>query len=447
MRRNVEQTVRKVLLFILSVTIFAQIPLSVFAMAPIETGQKFKRKNYQLQYELCDQSAANTVRGNANSSPGANAKEGCGEQGYDRNNPKVSEANKQQVWRYITTMDLNGKKLTNDQAAGLMGNFDKETGGTFLPDAKNWIDCIGIAQWCYGRADDGSEDSLKGFAAKNGSDWTCLQTQLDFLHYEMTKGKEKAVVDPLLGTSSAKDAANTFHDYYERSNKATGEHLGRDTRAEKILSEFSGQPGGGSTSPPSGGGGSTTTPCSAAASQAATSGNASNAAMISAECDAVKARVLKLIEEKKIKPEEGNPWYTENVKRDTNNCVTSEVTCGVGAHVKILRVLADTTDRSGASEVVTRNINSGHGCDEFQHPKGEAMDFYCPRNSQTGKVTEDCNKIFKHLYDNFEELELNQLIWNEQDLPDGYSCGGKITCMNDHNNEIHAAIKGSNKNV
>lgn len=153
---------------------------------------------------------------------------GCGEQGY-ANGTRNSQKNKEQIWSF-----LKSKGLSDEAAAGIMGNMDKES--AFMPDAVNSIGCSGLVQWCYDR-----NDAMRAKAEAEGKDWRCLDYQLEYMWYEMTETSESQVMEPLKGATSPGEAANIFHDIYERSNTATGEHLGRDTRAENIYKEFTGK--------------------------------------------------------------------------------------------------------------------------------------------------------------------------------------------------------------
>ncbi len=192
--------------------------------------------------------------GPVNSSPGVAGSSGvgCGELGY-RDGERDSQANKDQIWSF-----LKNKGLSDEAAAGIMGNMSKES--AFMPDAQNGTGegegppggvgpttefnpgsstgrgCIGLVQWCYSRA-----QGLVNKANAEGRDWRCLDMQLDYMWYEMTETSESQVMEPLKGASSPAEAANIFHDIYERSNTATGEHLGRDTRAEDAYTEFTGK--------------------------------------------------------------------------------------------------------------------------------------------------------------------------------------------------------------
>lgn len=186
-----------------------------------------QKRNYRMQNDILytDDGCTSGVTAKVKT-PGSTA--GCGEQGY-ANGTRNSQANKEVIWSF-----LKSKGLSDEAAAGIMGNMDKES--AFMPDAVNSIGCSGLVQWCFGR-----NDAMREKAAAEGRDWNCLDFQLDYMWYEMTETSESQVMEPLKGATSAGEAATIFHDLYERSNTATGEHLGRDERAENAYKEFTGK--------------------------------------------------------------------------------------------------------------------------------------------------------------------------------------------------------------
>lgn len=163
------------------------------------------------------------------------------------------EANKKQIWNY-----LKGKGLTDEAAAGILGNaMIESTSGTNLV---NSIGCRGFVQWCFDR-----NTGLDAFAAQQGKPWDCLEVELDYMWKEMgdTTGAiihrsdgvklpaGMTLADALNGKdfpqksqytgSGAAQAAKIFHDYFERSNTATGEDKGRPEAAELAYKEMTGR--------------------------------------------------------------------------------------------------------------------------------------------------------------------------------------------------------------
>ena len=57
-----------------------------------------------------------------------------------------------------------------------MGNLKGEN-SAFNPSLVNEIDCVGIAQWCFGR-----KDNLK---STYGNDWNKINSQVEYLLYEL----------------------------------------------------------------------------------------------------------------------------------------------------------------------------------------------------------------------------------------------------------------------
>lgn len=382
-----------------------------------------------------------------------------------------AEENKKQVWNF-----LKSKGLNDGAAAGIMGNMEQESG--FMPTADNnktmgFVDstgrgCRGIVQWCHERNED-----LDSFAAERGQSWDCLGTQLDYMWYEMTEteqgqfdGNQNKLEIPIAealngGQFGAKSkynsrtspyaAAQIFHDYFERANTATGEDLGRGDRAEDIYRDFTGQeppPFSQATSS-----GPVNTSTSGSSPAATSSGDAcptseepvANGVIPSEECAALIEQYKQLKDAGKIKIYPGND---KNIEKDLENCTTDQIECGTGGgkggvHPKTLRALVAAAANSGAGELTQWNFNTGHGCDGKNHPKGLATDIYCNGNNQsTGQgASEDCNKLFKYFYDNYDALGLTELIW--QYPPSGYSCGDpKILCnINDHDDHIHVGTR------
>ncbi len=358
----------------------------------------------------------------------------------------TAEQNKEQIWNF-----LRSKGLSEEAAAGIMGNMEQESG--FMPTADNaktmgFSDssgrgCRGIVQWCHER-----NTQLDSFAAERGKSWDCLGVQLEYMWYEMTETEqgnrngngdvlEIPLADALNGGdfsrksnytgSGAANAATIFHDYFERANTATGEHLGRADRAEEIYTEFTGKAPTDISEDSS----SSTSECV---------GATYTGGIPSEECEALIAQYRSLVAEGKITYYgEGNRAFVE---KDLQNCTTDQIQCGTGGmggvHPKILRATVAAAANSGSSTLQQWNFNTGHACDGLNHPRGMAIDIYCLGNNPNGVgASEDCNKLFKYFYDNHGELGLTELIW--QWPPSGYDCGDpKISCdIAGHRDHIH----------
>ena len=102
---------------------------------------------------------------------------------------------------------LMDKGWTKAQAAGIVGSLMVES--SLNPDARNG-NHYGLAQWDTARQADFEKWSGTKMV---GTSW---QKQADFLHYEMTEGKEKAAGDALRNQKDAESAARVFNQGYER---------------------------------------------------------------------------------------------------------------------------------------------------------------------------------------------------------------------------------------
>lgn len=104
---------------------------------------------------------------------------------------------------------FRAKGWTEDQAKGIAANIEQESG--FRADAEgDGGNAYGLAQWHPDR-----QANFAKFSGKDIRDSTA-QEQLDFIHYELTRGKEKAAGERLKMASSASEAAAIVSQYYER---------------------------------------------------------------------------------------------------------------------------------------------------------------------------------------------------------------------------------------
>lgn len=389
---------------------------SVNAIA--DPTQVYRNQNDVLYFgEGCTTSTgANSAAIGSTSSGG-----GCGEQGYgNRDTRNVSEANKAQIWSYFKS-----KGLSDEAVAGIMGNMDKETGGTFLPDAVNSIGCSGIVQWCSGR-----NDSMRAKAEAEGKDWNCLGFQLDYIWYEMTETSESKVMEPLKSSTSAGDAANIFHDYYERSDTATGENLGRDDRAEAIYSEYTGKSVSATpTSDTNSSGSSDSCPSDITSKPSGT--------IPAADCAELVPKFKELVASGKIKLTDAS-----RQENDLKNC-TAAPTCHNGVTPEILRLTVAAAENS-AEPITLWSHNTGHDCKGGDHPVGKAVDIVCDAKTEKAK----CDELYKYLYDNAAELDINDIIFDPP--PDGYQAmdsGNPVPYhptfdgAGDHTDHIHVSVK------
>lgn len=134
-----------------------------------------------------------------------------------KTNDNVSKGNtnKDKIWNYLI-----GKGFSRAAAAGVMGNFEWESG--YDPNAENEIGAYGIAQWLDRRG------NLEAYAIEKGQPVNSLALQLDFMWYEMTEGGEVNSFDDYGGLNGymsltdPREAARIFEECYERSG---GSHI------------------------------------------------------------------------------------------------------------------------------------------------------------------------------------------------------------------------------
>lgn len=105
------------------------------------------------------------------------------------------------------------KGLAPQQAAGIVGNLQGESGQGLNPAAVNrgdgtdGSDSIGIGQWNGARA-----QALKDYAASKNTPWTDLNTQLEFLHGEL-QGPENAAYQRLTAARTPEEAGQAMLAY------------------------------------------------------------------------------------------------------------------------------------------------------------------------------------------------------------------------------------------
>jgi hypothetical protein len=141
---------------------------------------------------------------------------------------------------------INEHGLTPAQAAGIVGNLNKEsalrTGARNPGDGNDGSDSIGIAQWNSTRA-----DNLKAFAANRGVSHLDLNTQADFIMHELKGsgayggGSESGAWNRLKNATNEQAAAEAFT-YYERFKdyNVAGNHetKSRKSQSSRILNEY-----------------------------------------------------------------------------------------------------------------------------------------------------------------------------------------------------------------
>ncbi len=118
---------------------------------------------------------------------------------------------------YIIDKLINGG-LTKTAAIGVVANLKAES--NLDPGIKQigGGPGRGLAQWEKGGRYDTDPINLNKFAAKKGTNWTDLDTQIDFILYEMDKHPEyKKVKEQLNKTDTVEKATLIFLKKYEKA--------------------------------------------------------------------------------------------------------------------------------------------------------------------------------------------------------------------------------------
>ncbi len=127
--------------------------------------------------------------------------------------------------------------LTKTAAIGVVANLKAESN---LNPAIKQLDGgpgRGLAQWEKGGRYDTDPINLTKFAKSRGTDWNNLDTQIDFILYEMEKHPEYKKVKQMLNqTDNVKDATMIFLKRYEKAGTPhTKKRLKYATELEDII--------------------------------------------------------------------------------------------------------------------------------------------------------------------------------------------------------------------
>jgi hypothetical protein len=169
--------------------------------------------------------------------------------------PEGSEAsltnNQRTAFNYFVS-----KGFTDIQAAGIVGNLMQES--SVRPTAvQPGGPGRGIAQWSVGGRFNSGSNSLTAYASRTGGNKWGLQTQLDFIMYELNNFPTYGLAELRAATTLTRAVA-VFQDEYEICGTcAAGRRM---EYANQVLAQYGGTAGGGSTGGGSTGGGSETTP-------------------------------------------------------------------------------------------------------------------------------------------------------------------------------------------
>ncbi len=149
------------------------------------------------------------------------------------------------IFKFLTTTNIstnNNKPLTDAQAAGVMGNMYAESG--FNPASIEVTSREqkghGLVQWTFGRWS--GPNGLEAFAAAKGTDWTNVNTQLQFLQKEF-ESTEKAIFSDseFINTTEPAVAAVRFRVVFERADVNLARDDKREGAAISIFSLYGGK--------------------------------------------------------------------------------------------------------------------------------------------------------------------------------------------------------------
>lgn len=102
--------------------------------------------------------------------------------------------------------------LTPIQASGIIGNLEAESNfNTTIKGEADDKGSVGIAQWHSER-----KTGLYNFASKNNKNWSDLDTQLDYLMYELNSPQYKEAKQGLLSAKTPMEATKVFMDKFEK---------------------------------------------------------------------------------------------------------------------------------------------------------------------------------------------------------------------------------------
>jgi uncharacterized Zn-binding protein involved in type VI secretion len=133
---------------------------------------------------------------------------------------------------------FKSKGLTDEQAAGIVGNFDHEGGMNPNQKQVGGGPGRGIGQWSKGeRWDTTPGDNVADFAKKIGKSPTSLEAQLEFTWFELNKFKYLGLKQ-LRAAKTVDQATKVFQDKYERPNKNLAHYDSRLAHAKAALEAF-----------------------------------------------------------------------------------------------------------------------------------------------------------------------------------------------------------------
>lgn len=154
---------------------------------------------------------------------------------YSKEAPQVKKAQLKTRGHYIYNRLREGG-VSHLGAIGIIANLMAESTPKIEPSyvQRPTGPGRGIAQWEAGGRFDTDKVNLKAFAAKRGTDWTDLDTQIDFMLHELNTVPEyKKVKAQINAASSVDEAADIFLRKYEKAGKPHADN--RQLYAKQLL--------------------------------------------------------------------------------------------------------------------------------------------------------------------------------------------------------------------
>ncbi len=129
-------------------------------------------------------------------------------------------------------------KLTKEQAAGVVGNLDYETGGfKFMQEIKPIVPGskggYGFAQWTGPR-----RVAFEAYATANKLDPSSYEANYGFLKHELANTSEGDVIGALRGAKTSDAAAILFSNEFLRPASETANLQGRSLRAMRYVEDY-----------------------------------------------------------------------------------------------------------------------------------------------------------------------------------------------------------------
>lgn len=158
--------------------------------------------------------------------------------------------NAEKIFKFLTTTSFTGmgnKPFTSIQAAGVLGNFQQESGMNPASIEGGALDAAlgdghGLAQWSYNtnggkRTGPGRRGVLMDLAASKSLEWSDINLQLIMITNELNASYGKSLLDAGFGNvTTPKDASYIFQKIYEGAG--TPNQAVRDSAAEAFFQKY-----------------------------------------------------------------------------------------------------------------------------------------------------------------------------------------------------------------